>query len=182
MSIVNLPPLLKTIYTVQTCQCLDFCWNHFLQVFPSDIDFAEGSPEEASTDIQATQVNFFREKFQKNKFWVSANILFIVFLFWNLSLPEFYVGEHLKCGFLGCGWLVQPNAKSIEEPKQDTLWGPWHWLLVPFFDNQWWNSHQSLVKMWEAFFKLNYPLLSTFPEKRIFSGQTMWLKGSLHRL
>ena len=83
---------------------------------------------------------------------------------------------------LGCGWLVQPNAKSIEEPKQDTLWGPWHWLLVPFFDNQWWNSHQSLVKMWEAFFKLNYPLLSTFPEKRIFSGQTMWLKGSLHRL
>ena len=56
MSIVNLPPLLKTIYTVQTCQCLDFCWNHFLQVFPSDIDFAEGSPEEASTDIEATQV------------------------------------------------------------------------------------------------------------------------------
>ena len=85
--------------------------------------------------------HFFREKFHKNKFWVSANILFIVFLFWNLSLPEFYVGEHLKCGFLGCGWLVQPDAKPVEEPKQNTMRGLGNRLLVLLTDNQWWNSH-----------------------------------------
>ena len=120
----------------------------------------------------------FRYWLCRGRHWTVLDGYFASGIFLKIIFRNIF--ESVIC--LGCGWLVQPNAKSIEEPKQDTLWGPWHWLLVPFFDNQWWNSHQSLVKMWEAFFKLNYPLLSTFPEKRIFSGRTMWLKGSLHRL
>ena len=50
----------------------------------------------------------------KNQFWICI---------WNVV-------------HLGCGWLVQPDAKSFEEPKQNTLWGLGNRLLVLLTDNQ----------------------------------------------
>ena len=49
---------------------------------------------------------------------------------------QYHNFDNLIC--LGCGWLIQPDAKPFEEPKQNTLRGPWHWLLVSLIDNQQW--------------------------------------------